>query len=148
MRSTVAPALSALAKTASASLTPRCSFTGEPPSVSGVSAPKSGKASDSISRPPLTVGLGNDYLYGDSGAGNLGADVFVVTLGAQTDTVLDFASGADRLDVHNTGFTTFAQVQAVASASGASTIINFGAGNKMVLHNFALGNLDASDIIF
>ena len=96
----------------------------------------------------LTGGLGNDYLYGDSGAGNLGADVFVVTLGAQTDTVLDFSNGADRLNVHNTGFTTFAQVQAAASASGASTIINFGGGNTMTLYNFALGNLDASDIIF
>ena len=96
----------------------------------------------------LTGGLGNDYFYGDLGGGNLGADVFVVTLGAQTDTVLDFANGADRLNIHNTGFTTFAQVQAAASFDGVSTTINFGAGNKMVLYNFALGNLDATDIIF
>ena len=96
----------------------------------------------------LTGGLGNDYFYGDSGGGNLGNDVFVVTLGPQTDVVLDFSNGADRLNVHATGFTTFAQVQAAATASGASTILNFGGGNTMTLYNFALGNLDASDIIF
>ena len=97
----------------------------------------------------LTGGNGSDYLYGDSGAGNIGNDVFVVTLGAQTDVALDFANGADRLNVHATGLTTFAQVQAAASAYGpSSTLLDFGAGNKMVLYNFALGNLDASDIIF
>ena len=97
----------------------------------------------------LTGGNGSDYLYGDSGAGNIGNDVFVVTLGAQTDVALDFANGADRLNVHATGLTTFAQVQAAASAYGpGSTLLDFGAGNKMVLYNFALGNLDASDIIF
>ena len=97
----------------------------------------------------LTGGNGSDYLYGDSGAGNIGNDVFVVTLGAQTDVALDFANGADRLNVHATGLTTFAQVQAAASAYGpGSTLLDFGGGNKMVLYNFALGNLDASDIIF
>jgi Ca2+-binding RTX toxin-like protein len=96
----------------------------------------------------LTGGLGNDYLYGDSGAGNLGSDVFVVTNNAQSDVILDFSNGADRLNVNATGFTTFAQVQAAASASGASTIINFGLGNSVTLYNFALGSLDASDIIF
>ena len=96
----------------------------------------------------LTGGLGNDYLYGDSGGGNLGADVFVVTNNAQSDVVLDFSNGNDRLNIHATGFTTFAQVQAAASASGASTIINFGGGNTVTLYNFALASLDASDIIF
>ena len=96
----------------------------------------------------LTGGLGNDYFYGDSGTGNQGSDVFVVTNNAQSDVILDFSNGADRLNVHNTGFTTFAQVQAAATASGASTIINFGAGNSITLYNFAIGNLDASDIIF
>jgi Ca2+-binding RTX toxin-like protein len=96
----------------------------------------------------LTGGLGNDYFYGDSGTGNLGADVFVVTNNAQSDVILDFANGADRLNVHNTGFTTFAQIQAAATDNGYGAVINFGGGNSVTLYNFALGNLDASDIIF
>ena len=96
----------------------------------------------------LTGGLNNDFLYGDLGAGNLGSDVFVVTNNAQTDVILDFTDGADKLNVHNTGFASFAQVQAAASASGPSTIINFGGGNSVTLFAFALGSLDASDIIF
>jgi Ca2+-binding RTX toxin-like protein len=96
----------------------------------------------------LTGGLGNDYLYGDLGAGNFGNDVFVVTNNAQSDVILDFANGADRLNVHNTGFATFAQIQAAATDNGFGAVINFGGGNTVTLYNFALGNLDVSDIIF
>ena len=92
----------------------------------------------------ITGGLANDRLYG-----NAGNDVFVVSSNTQRDFVLDFQNGADRVDVRATSFTNFAQVQAAAADNGfGSTVINFGAGNYMVLYNFAIGGLDASDFIF
>ena len=89
----------------------------------------------------LDGGSGKDYLEGSIGNDRLYG-------GSNSDTIYG-GDGNDRLNVHNTGLTTFAQVQAAASAYGpGSTLLDFGAGNKMVLYNFALGNLDASDIIF
>jgi Ca2+-binding RTX toxin-like protein len=90
----------------------------------------------------LNGGNGSDYLYG-----NEGADTFVVTTGAQLDAVLDFESG-DRVDVRAASFTTFAQLQAAASSAGASTLIDFGGGNQLLLYNISIGSLNAADFIF
>jgi Ca2+-binding RTX toxin-like protein len=91
----------------------------------------------------LTGGLGNDYLYG-----NAGADTFVVTNNAQLDAALDFESGSDHINVHATGFISFAQIQAASSNAGASTLIDFGGGNQLLLYGFAIGGLNAADFVF
>ena len=47
-------------------------------------------------------GAGNDFIYGDAGA-----DTFVFTEGSGFNTVNDFVSGTDRIDVSEFGFSDF-----------------------------------------
>jgi len=83
--------------------------------------------------------VGNDVLRG-----NLGNDVFVVS-GA--DTVADFTSGNDRIDLQSYAtISNFADVSALSTVSGGNLVINLGGGTTVTL----LGTtaIAASDFIF
>ena len=89
---------------------------------------------------------GNDIL---TGGGN--ADTFVYTNGGGNDNITDFNRGqGDKIDLTGvTGMFSLADVQAIASASGNGTILNFGGFvNTLFLSNIAVGSLVASDFIY
>ena len=88
----------------------------------------------------LTGGGGNDTLTG--GAGN---DTFVYTTGA--DTITDFSS-VDKIDLRSfTSLHGLSDVLALATQSGANTVINFGSGNTLTLQNVAKSSLVSSEFL-
>ncbi len=97
----------------------------------------------------LRGGLGNDILDAKTGndtlIGDAGSDTFAFANDWGTDTVTDFVSGEDTLDLSGTGlqFTdlTIAQV-------GAHTEVTEAGGNKIILENVTASTLDASDFAF
>jgi serralysin len=108
-----------------------------------------GGGTDSISagdgNDTLNGGLGNDTLTGGNGD-----DTFVYTAGL--DTITDFTAGAGGIDeIDLRSFTTiqsFTALMAMATQSGANTVISFSAGNALTLQNVTMGNLQSSDFLF
>ncbi|HEX5454481.1 MAG TPA: hypothetical protein VFX06_11870, partial [Stellaceae bacterium] len=99
----------------------------------------------------LISGTGADDMWGD--APNIvgskvttGADRFVFGPGSGADKIEDFRqSDGDRIDVSAYGFTNLASIPSI-TASGSTTLINFGSGN-VELVNFT-GTLTSADFIF
>ncbi len=86
---------------------------------------------------------GNDYL--DGGAAN---DIFVFTDNGGVDTIADFDDfGDDTIQLTISGITTFSQVQAVMTQSGADVLIDF-ATTDIVLVNTTLASMGADDFTF
>ncbi len=86
---------------------------------------------------------GNDYL--DGGSAN---DIFVFTNNGGVDSVGDFDDfGDDTIQLSISGITTFSQVQAVMSQSGADVLIDF-ATTDIVLLNTTLASMGADDFTF
>jgi Ca2+-binding RTX toxin-like protein len=102
----------------------------------------------------LYGGTGSDYISGWSGIdrmrGGDGADVFGFYRNSDTDIILDFKTGTDKLDVHDYGFATAADVLALIKVVSADTaILDFGDDRYIELHNIKTGAtfLAAGDII-
>ncbi|MGL4637480.1 MAG: M10 family metallopeptidase C-terminal domain-containing protein [Beijerinckiaceae bacterium] len=97
----------------------------------------------------ITGGNASDYLYGDAGA-----DIFRVTVNAQTDAVLDFvdAGGAadDRINVSalGTNFDTIAEILAATTETSGTSVIDFGGSNQLYLFQIAKTSLTVDDFIF
>ncbi len=86
---------------------------------------------------------GNDYLQG--GNDN---DIFVFANNGGVDTVADFDDfGNDTIRLSITGVTTFGQVQAVMTQSGADVLIGF-ATTDIILTNTTLASMGADDFAF
>lgn len=113
----------------------------------------------------LRGGDGNDVLHGGDGkdrllgevgndrlSGGAGDDIFYFNGGGGRDTVTDFAAGAASGDVLRIAgslpFESFEEIIAVASQSGANTVIRFDANNSVTLLNVSLASLDAGDFLF
>ena len=80
--------------------------------------------------------------------GGPGADLFVFIDGFGTDTITNFASGEDLIDlsgVTNPDWATFADVQAHASQVGADTLIDLGGSNTITLLGVAAASLTAAE---
>jgi Ca2+-binding RTX toxin-like protein len=97
---------------------------------------------------------GNDTLVGEGGddtlAGGSGDDRFVFRRGDGLDTITDFVAGnasGDLADLQGYGVTSFAGLQPFMSQVGPDTVINFDAGNRIVLQQVQLGNLNQSDFL-
>ena len=90
----------------------------------------------------LDGGLGADVLFGGRGA-----DSFVFdTQGGGQDTVLDFTSGTDTLDLGaNADFDSFAEIMAAGTQVGQDTVFDFGGGNTLTLENVILSELTDAD---
>ncbi|MDB5500034.1 MAG: hypothetical protein JWP28_4065 [Phenylobacterium sp.] len=89
----------------------------------------------------LSGGAGDDYISGDRGndteTGGAGADLFHTSQEAGIDKVLDFhLSEGDRVMLDPGTTYTVSQV-------GADTVIDFGAGNQMILVGVQLSTLTA-----
>ncbi|WP_146345539.1 calcium-binding protein [Phaeobacter marinintestinus] len=99
----------------------------------------------------LVGGLGADSLKGGAGNDDLwgrqGNDVFVFEVGGDVDSVRDFRNNQDMLDVSDYGFAAAADVIAAASQFGSDVLIDLGGDDMIVLENFRIANLDASDLI-
>ena len=110
----------------------------------------------------LYGGVGNDYLYGGSGDdkltggegmdtlhGGAGADTFVYGPGDGHDTIKDFGTGADVIDLRGfTGIGSFADL--TLRQDGANVVIDLSShgGGTITLQNFTLANLSADDFLF
>lgn len=99
---------------------------------------------------------GDDTLYGGSGTDNLiggrGNDSFLVDAGSGTTIVRDFAGGAGLEDVllidFGAAFDTVEEVTAVSSQQGSAVLIDFGAGDQLIIDNFDVGDFAADDFDF
>ncbi|AHE55777.1 calcium-binding protein [Sphingomonas sanxanigenens] len=104
----------------------------------------------------LHGGDGDDRLLGEAGndrlAGGAGDDIFYLNGGGGRDTITDFTAGAAAGDVLRIGvglpFESFEEIMAVASQSGANTVIRFDASNSVTLLNVSLASLDTGDFLF
>ena len=104
----------------------------------------------------LLGGAGNDRILGEAGndrlTGGDGDDIFYLGGGGGRDTVTDFVAGASSGDVLRIGpglaFESFEAVMAVASQSGANTIIRFDANTSVTLLNVTVASLEANDFLF
>jgi Ca2+-binding RTX toxin-like protein len=126
---------------------------------SGVARVRSSGFDDSIFGDNASNNLdgqgGNDRLDGRTGndflTGGAGSDTFVYANGGGLDNILDFnRAQGDKIDLSGvTGMLSLANVQAIASASGNGTVVNFGGfTNTLFLSNVSVGSLQASDFIF
>jgi Ca2+-binding RTX toxin-like protein len=87
----------------------------------------------------LSGGAGNDIL-----SGGLGADQFEFRRGFDVDRITDFANAIDRLQCD--GVDTQKQFNRLdVRQAGANTIIDFGQGDRLILENFDIDNLDLND---
>ncbi|MFM9864280.1 MAG: calcium-binding protein, partial [Micropepsaceae bacterium] len=86
---------------------------------------------------------GNDFLQG--GNDN---DIFVFADNGGIDSVADFDDfGDDTIQLSITGITTFAQVQAVMTQSGADVLIDF-ANTDIILTSTTLASMGSDDFTF
>jgi Ca2+-binding RTX toxin-like protein len=112
-----------------------------------------GAGSDTLSGiENLTGSAFNDVLTGDAAAnilsGGDGADTFVFAAGSGQDTVNDFVSGSDKLDLSAFGFADFAAVLAATTDNGSGyAVIDLGGGNSVTLFGFAEAQLQSGDVI-
>jgi serralysin len=91
----------------------------------------------------ISGGAGRDLLYGRSGN-----DTFVFAPGSQTDTILDFRNGADKIDLSAFGFTSFADISHAIHGRGGLTLINLGNNDRIELVGVSAHQLDATDFLF
>ncbi|MAP94778.1 MAG: hypothetical protein CMK07_07490 [Ponticaulis sp.] len=119
-------------------------------------------------RDELVGGEGDDTLIGNGGhdtlAGNEGMDTltggggrdtFVFSLGDDNDTITDFDSSKDTIDldsdlfnVSNPNTLGLSDVQNIASQVGNDVVIDFGNGDTLTLEDFQLNTLDSNDFSF
>ncbi|MBV1901346.1 MAG: hypothetical protein KUG56_06700 [Kordiimonadaceae bacterium] len=92
----------------------------------------------------------NDGLGADTYIGGSGRDIFAFAADAGTDTVTDFNTTEDVLDLSaaSTGFASFADVQAAASEGINGVLLDLGGGHKVLLEGVDLASLASADFIF
>ena len=108
----------------------------------------------------LDGGPGNDRLYGGQGSDRLaggagddrlvggpGADVFVVAPGEGQDTVTDFTDGVDRIDLTAFGLAGIDDLTTTTTTDGVALDLTDSGGGTILLADFAMASLDATDFI-
>ncbi len=108
----------------------------------------------------LDGGPGDDRLYGGQGrdrlagaagddrlVGGPGADVFVVAPGEGQDTVTDFTDGEDRIDLTAFGLAGIDDLTTTTTTDGVALDLTDSGGGTVLLADFAMASLDATDFI-
>lgn len=90
----------------------------------------------------LTGGKGNDTMTGGGSA-----DIFVYKTGYGRDTITDFQNNADDIDVRSYNFASVNAVLSKSSQVGNDVQIKFSATDVIVLKNFDLSDLNATDFL-
>ncbi|MEM7212864.1 MAG: peroxidase family protein [Pseudomonadota bacterium] len=90
----------------------------------------------------IDMGAGNDRVVGDAGA-----DTFVFATGNEIDTIMDFQSGEDRVDLTNAAVADFAELTALASEGRNRVTFEIG-DDTLVLRKVALADLHEADFLF
>ncbi len=100
----------------------------------------------------LHGGRGNDLISGGAGrdilAGNSGRDTFVFAKGGQTDQIMDFENGRDKVDLKDFGFASFAALTSALHGANGFTFIDLGNGDRIEVIGVMSTALDATDFIF
>ena len=108
----------------------------------------------------LDGGPGDDRLYGGAGrdrlagaagddqlVGGPGADVFVVAPGEGEDIVTDFTDGEDRIDLTAFGLAGIDDITTTTTTDGVALDLTDSGGGTILLADFAMASLDATDFI-
>jgi len=109
----------------------------------------------------LYGGAGNDRISGGTGSdildGGAGADTYGFTAGGDSDVILTWNDGADRLAATGFGWSSFSDFTAAGGAiadSGPSSaartvVVNFGSGGGSATISLDAGEVvDSADFIF
>ena len=103
-----------------------------------------GDARDNV----IYAGSGAEQLYGGAGqdvlVGGSGQDTFIVVKGEGSDSIYGFKTASDVIRLSG-GFTTFDQVKAAMTQSGADVKIDLGGGEGLVIRNTQIAQLHASN---
>lgn len=100
----------------------------------------------------VTGNRGKNLLDGGAGddtmRGGRGADIFNFGTGGDSDRIMDFQNGVDRIDV--SGWNTiddFADIQAIVTVSGDDLVFAFG-NDDITIKDMKMSELNAGDFIF
>jgi serralysin len=97
-------------------------------------------------------GQGDDVIAGGAGrdflSGNAGMDTFVFAAGSQTDTILDFRNGIDKIDLSAFALAGFEALEHAIHGFRGLTTIDLGNGDKIELVGIRAHQLDATDFLF
>jgi serralysin len=97
-------------------------------------------------------GQGDDVITGGAGrdilSGNAGIDTFVFAAGSQTDTILDFRNGVDKIDLSAFALAGFEALEHAIHGFRGLAVIDLGNGDKIELVGVRADQLDATDFLF
>ena len=89
---------------------------------------------------------GNDHIYGDAGddqlAGGSGMDIFFFALGDGSDSIADFTSGEDHINLHATGL-HFSDLMLTTTSAGLT--VHYGASQIFLA---GVTSVSANDFVF
>lgn len=96
-------------------------------------------------------GAGSDTLWGGGGddrlTGGTGADIFAFTSGNGNDTITDFDTGEDRLDLSDLEIADFAAFAALASDQAGGVLVSLDGDQSILLAGLALADLTEQNLI-
>ncbi len=99
-------------------------------------------------------GAGDNLLWGGNGnpAGDDLSDVFIFKSAANggsngTDRIVDFEDGIDLLDLSESGYTAFADIEAAANDVGTDLHIDWDFAGLLIIENFSKAEFDISDVV-
>jgi serralysin len=90
----------------------------------------------------LTGGRGNDAMTGGSGA-----DDFAFATGFGRDTITDFQNNVDDIDLRTYNFSSVSSVLSKSTQVGADVQIKLASTDIIILQDFKLSDLNASDFL-
>ena len=91
----------------------------------------------------LDGGGGADSLYGDEGS-----DIFIFNAGHGDDTIIDFTNDDDQIDLSSFNLSGFDELTISSVSNDVEIDLSEHGGGTILLQNFEIGDLDATDFLF